>query len=132
MKTLIALTTLIAGTTASAMPNDSGWICKSASGKYEVEVQRSRYTNSIQGLVSLKIDGHGISQAQLTSAYDSKSLGGRILALEVSVPDSKNDLHFVSFELVGNKGIATERVVEMAPAPQKTIAAEAITCEEAE
>jgi len=134
MKRMAAITmlSLSFAHVASAMPCDTGWSCKSKSGKYSVEVQRCRYQNSIGGLESVKINGKEIQGSQLTSSYDSKSIGGNILAIEVSIPDTKNDAHYLAFEVAGKSGRVTERIQEFNPGPQQVIASEAISCEETE
>jgi hypothetical protein len=133
MRNLVfAFVSVIVGQYALAMPCDTGWACKSASGKYAIEVNRCRYTNSVGGLTSLKIDDKEISKAVLTASYDSQSIGGDILALEVSIPDSENDGHYISFEMIGDKGTVTDRVQPYNPGEQKVISTEAISCEETE
>ncbi|MGZ3773104.1 MAG: hypothetical protein ACXVCY_03600 [Pseudobdellovibrionaceae bacterium] len=129
---VFALTLIMVGNMAAAMPCDTGWSCKSKSGKYSVQVQRCRYTNSIRNLESIKIGGQEIANAKISAAYDSLSIGGKVLAFEISIPDTKNDAHYLSFEYMGKKGQVTERVQPYNPGPQKVIASETLTCEEAE
>ncbi|HWU44976.1 MAG TPA: hypothetical protein VN132_16100 [Bdellovibrio sp.] len=108
--TAITLLSLVFAHVASAGPCDGSWSCKSKSGKYAVEVQRCRYSNSIGNLESVKINGSDVKDAKLTSSYDSQSIGGDILALEISIPDDKNDARYLSLEVVGNEGRAIERI----------------------
>lgn len=130
MNKILALTIFgLVGQIATAMPCDSGWSCKSKSGKYAVHVQRCRYSNFLGSLESVKINGKNVEGATLTASYDSKSIGGNILAFEVSIPDTKNDAHYLSFELVRNSGRVTERIQELNPGPQIKIGSEAISCE---
>ena len=133
MKKLFLSTVILAtAQIAAAMPCDTGWSCKSKTGKYSVEVQRCRYSNSIGNLTYVNISGKNVEGAQLTSSYDSKSIGGNILAIEVSLPDGKNDAHYLAFEVAGKLGRVTERIQQSNPGPQKAIASESISCEETE
>ena len=129
MKALMLISILTAMTeSALAMPCDTGWMCKSRNGFYSIEVQRCRYTNSIGNLISVKASGHDIPDAKITAAYDSKSIGGSILAMEVSIPDTVNAGHYLSFEMVGKVGRMTERIQQFNPGEQKVIATRSLSC----
>jgi hypothetical protein len=130
MKTVfLALGSLIVAQSAFSMPCDTSWSCKSKSGKYVVDVQRCRYSNALGVQQSVKINGQEISDAKLGASYDSQSIGGKILAFEISLPDTKNDARYLSVEMVGGKGTVTERVQPFNPGPQKAVASEAISCQ---
>ncbi|MGZ3768695.1 MAG: hypothetical protein ACXVCP_04620 [Bdellovibrio sp.] len=133
MKTLIlSIALMMSGRSVLAMPCDTNWSCKSHSGKYSITVQRCRYVNAIGNLQHVKINGKEVHGSEITAAYDSKSIGGSILAIEVSIPDNSNDAHYISFETVGTKGLVTERIQKFNPGPQKTVFSEALICKEEE
>jgi hypothetical protein len=133
VKTLLTTSLiLISGQAAMAMSCDTGWSCKSVSGKYEIEVQRCRYSNSIGNLQFVKMIGKIIANSEITASYDSKSIGGNILAIEVKIPDTKNDARYLAFESSGKNGVVSERIQESNPGPQSVISSEPISCEEVE
>lgn len=129
MKKLLVLSfSALFSVSAFSMPCDTGYSCKSESGKYQVELQRCRYKNSV-GLYSVKVDGKEVVDAELNSGWD----GDSVLAFEISLPSvNDEDLRVLSVETSktdsSSKGVAQEKVTLYNPGPSSVVATEAMTC----
>lgn len=113
-----------------AMSCDSGWKCVSKTGKYSIETSRCRYANSIGSLNGVTVDGKKYEEGVITASYDSLSIGGDLLNIEVNIYDENYDAHYLAFEFNGslNKGTVTERIQQYNPGRQTVISSEEITC----
>ena len=66
---------------ACAMPCDGSFQCKSASGRYKIEISRCRYDNHLGSIQALQIGGADVSGAELGAAFDGEEFGGFEIAL---------------------------------------------------
>lgn len=129
MKNLLALSiSALSSVSAFSMPCDTGYLCKSESGKYQIELQRCRYINSLN-LNSVTIDGNVVARAQLNTGWD----GDSVLAFEINLPSvNEEDLRVLSVETnktdLSSKGIAIEKVTFYNPGPTTVVNSETITC----
>ncbi len=129
MKKLLTLSfSALFSFSAFSMPCDTGYSCKSESGKYQIELQRCRYINSLN-LNSITIDGNEVAYAELNAGWD----GDSVLAFEISLPSvNQEDLRVLSVETnkteLGTRGVAIEKVTFYNPGPSTVVNYEAMTC----
>lgn len=111
---------------ASAMPCDTSYQCRSASGKYRIEIQRCRYDNRLGSIQMLKIDGADVTDAQLGAAFDGEDYGG----FEIGLAEKGDTQRILSVEWVQKtgKGIIRDKSRDDNPAPYRTGFSEAIAC----
>ena len=64
---------LLMSADAFAMPCDTGYLCTSSSGKYQIEIRRCRYDNRLGNIQRLKVDGKDVTDAKLGAAFTPKS-----------------------------------------------------------
>lgn len=112
-----------------AMPCDTGYSCNSQSGKYQIELNRCRYKNSLR-LYSVKIDNIEIEGAELGASWDGKSVGDSFLAFEVVLPAEDGSDRVISVEIQANSILGTlkEKYTETQPDIAKVLHSEIITC----
>lgn len=111
---------------ACAMPCDSSYQCKSASGKYRMEIQRCRYDNRLGSIQMLKIGGADVTGAQLGAAFDGEDFGG----FEIALAEKGDTQRVLSVEWAQKtgKGVIRDKSRDDNPAPYRTGSSEAITC----
>lgn len=126
MKTLALLPALLFAVNAFAMPCDTGYTCKSASGRYVIEIQHCRYENRMGNIPTLKIDGKDAPGAKLGAAWDGATFGG----FEIGLPKRGELERRLSVEWLKSSGKGTirdeSRIYD--PAPYRLDRAEAISC----
>ena len=126
MKPLFAMFLLAVSMPAFAMPCDTGYACKSASGKYQIEIRRCRYDNRL-GPVSLKLDGKPAAGVTLDRAsWD----GDRFLAFQLDFPSKGDHERMLSIEVRKRtmSGTLKDESRNYNPAPWKLRHSEAIHC----
>ena len=120
---------LVAAPAAFAMPCDVSAVrydCRSASGKYELNVLTCGYDDALKNW-DLTVSGKSIG-----TNLDGSWMGAMFMGFQISVPDTQNDAHSVTFE-VNNKtmtGTVTEISQASDPGPTKTIGTENVSCTE--
>ncbi len=126
MKFLAFAAALLMSAQASAMPCDASYVCKSASGKYRIEIQRCRYDNRLGAIQALQIGRADVTDAQLGAAFDGEEFGG----FEIVLPQKGGAERILSVEWARKtgKGLIRDKSRDEAPAPYKTGFSEAISC----
>jgi hypothetical protein len=120
---------MTAGEAAQAMPCDTGYVCKSASGKIQIELNRCRYVNRLR-LLSLKIDNKTVDGAELNASWDGKSVGDNLLAFEINLPTAEGSSKVISAEIGKGKmqGVLKVKFAVDEPGTYKVLRTESITC----
>jgi hypothetical protein len=113
---------------ASAMPCDGSFQCKSASGKYNIEISRCRYDNHLRSIEMLKINGADVTDAQLGAAFDGEDFGG--FEIELAQKGETQRVLSVEWAQKTGKGIIRDKSRDDNPAPYKTSFSEAISCKD--
>ncbi|MGE5086392.1 MAG: hypothetical protein ACM3MG_08850 [Bacillota bacterium] len=118
------------GQAVQAMPCDTGYHCKSTTSKYEFELQRCRYINSLH-LLTAKMSGSTVGGATLGPFWDGKSIGENLLAFEVDLPSGAGSSHILTVEIPAGtmKGRVKELYAAAEPEPYSLIHSEGIKCQ---
>jgi hypothetical protein len=127
---IFSILVLLFAQTTHAMPCDTGYMCKSKSGKYRIELTRCRYTNRLE-LLSVQMDHKDVKEATLGPAYDGRSVGGNVLAFEIDLPTTDDAVRILMVEISGkdSSGRITEQHAESEPARMSVVHEEPISCE---
>lgn len=117
---------------AFAMPCDTGYACKSASGTYEIHVQSCRYDNHVGNFLQLKVNGLEVTDATLNP--DAKWDGHNVLAFQIDLPQLDEELRrslSLEAQKKGNsiRGVLRDMTRIANPGPWKTTKVESISCE---
>ncbi|MEJ2375172.1 MAG: hypothetical protein P8Y53_19480 [Pseudolabrys sp.] len=125
MRILLAALLLTLGAPAIAMPCDSGYACKSASGKYSVEIRRCRYDNRLSP-ARLTIDGKRVAGVTLGPSWD----GDRFMAFQLNFPTKGDVERVLSVEVSkpGLSGTLRDETCTYNPGPWKVKHHETIRC----
>jgi len=128
MKFAILAALLFMSSQAFAMPCDTGYLCTSASGRYQIEIRRCRYDNHLGKIEKLKINGKDVTDAKLGAAFDGDDFGG----FEVGLAGQSETQRILSAEWVQKtgKGTIRDKSRNYNPAPYTTNFSEAISCKE--
>ncbi len=122
---LPAVLLLAINTQAFAMPCDTGYACRSASGKYKIEIRRCRYDNRL-GPATLTVGGQRVANAKLGPAWD----GSRFMAFQLDLPSTGDAERMLSAEVrkPGLSGVLSDESRKYNPAPWKVKHREVIRC----
>ena len=109
-----------------AMPCDTGYVCKSASGKYQIDIRRCRYDNRL-GPATLKLNGSAAAGVKLDDAWWD---GDRFLAFQLDFPSSGDHERMLSIEVKKHtmSGTLKDEKRNDNPAPWKVSHRERIHC----
>ena len=121
---------IIFSQSAFSMPCDTGYICISKTGKYNIEFQRCRYRNHIS-LLTTKINGVEVAGASLNEGWD----GDFMLAFEINLPtkiDGAVSLLTAELPYKFKPGILKIKYADSEPGPLVTTHTEKIYCKIAE
>jgi hypothetical protein len=113
---------------AFAMPCDTGYLCTSSSGKYQIEIRRCRYDNRLGAIQKLKIDGKDAGDAKLGAAFDGEDFGG--FEIDLGGEDDNKRILSVEWGQKTGQGTIRDKSRNYNPAPYITNVSEAIVCKE--
>lgn len=128
MKSLFAILLVsLSVSVAFSMPCDTGYKCLSASGKYQIELQRCRYSNNL-GLIQVLIDGKSIN-GTLGASFD----GEKVLAFEILIPTNSSlgepDSRRLNVEMIDRAGTIKEQLQDYNPGSWRDSFSESISCQ---